>query len=416
MSVVLDSLHSVLDPRAPVKALEAAVLDIPDEPIDWRAKGFWVPGGRFDRHTRPSIFDGGFTWPLLTVRRSAVEANIATMAAYCRRHDLDFAPHAKTTMAPVLLDAQLAAGAWGLTVATPNQALVLRKLGVPRVLIANEVLDPTALRWLAGETAAGWEVWFQVDSVAGVRAAAAAAGDGGSLRVLVELGHTGGRTGCRTADEAEAVAGAVAAADGLHLAGVTGYEGQLGDEASVDAFLDDLAGTARRLSAAGLLPPRPIVSAGGSAWFDRVVARLAGAGLGQLILRSGASVTHDDGFYREKTPFNRVPSEGPLVAALEMWAQVISTPEPGLALVGMGKRDAPFDEGLPVVLDPAKGLTVTKLNDHHTYLAVEPGVPVAPGDLLRFGLSHPCTAFDKWREIPLVDDEHRVVDVLHTYL
>jgi D-serine deaminase-like pyridoxal phosphate-dependent protein len=392
------------------------MLDVPDEPVDWRAKGFWVPEGRFDAAARPRIFDGGFTWPLLTVRRSAVEANIATMAAYCARHGLEFAPHAKTTMAPGLLDAQLRAGAWGLTVATPNQALVLRHLGVPRVLIANEVLDPTALRWLAGQTAAGWEVLHQVDSVAGVRAAEAAAAGTGPLRLLVELGHAGGRTGCRTAGELEEVARAVAAAEPLHLAGVTGYEGQLADEASVDVFLDDLAEAVRRLAKAGLLPSRPIVSAGGSAWFDRVVARLAGAGLGQLVLRSGASITHDDGFYREKTPFNRVPSEGPLVAALEMWAQVISTPEPGLAIAGMGKRDAPFDEGLPVVLAPAEGLTVTKLNDHHTYLRVAPGATVAPGDLLRFGLSHPCTAFDKWREIPVVDDDHHVVDVLHTYL
>jgi D-serine deaminase-like pyridoxal phosphate-dependent protein len=116
-----------------------------------------------------------------------------------------------------------------------------------------------------------------------------------------------------------------------------------------------------------------------------------------------------------------------LTAALEMWAQVLSTPEPGLAIVGMGKRDAPFDEGLPVVYEvrPAghhgssnvsdiSGISVTKMNDHHTYLALG-SASVAPGDLIRFGISHPCTAFDKWRDIPVVDDEHRVVDVLHTY-
>lgn len=387
------------------------MLDVPHEPIDWRAKGFWVPEGTWEPGP-VSVFDGGFTWPLLVIRQSAVRANIATMAAYCARHDLDFAPHAKTTMAPGLLDAQLEAGAWGLTVATPNQALILRRLGVPRVLIANEVLDPTALRWLAGQVAAGWEVYFQVDSVAGVEAASAALGDTGVLNVLVELGHPGGRTGCRTLGELETVARA-AVAGGLRLAGVTGYEGQLREQDEVDAFLDRLAEGVRRL--AGVLPAEPVVSAGGSAWFDRVVDRLAGAGPGRLILRSGASVTHDDGFYRERTPFNRVSAEGPLHAAMEMWAQVLSTPEPGLALAGMGKRDAPFDEGLPVVLEPAAGFTVTRLNDHHTYLAVEPGVPVRPGDLLRFGLSHPCTAFDKWREIPVVDDDHRVVDVLHTY-
>ena len=133
------------------------MLDIPEEQIDWRSKGFWTPDGALTAAqlagAKPSIFDGGFTWPLLVVRRSAVEANIATMAAYCARHGMDFAPHAKTTMAPPLIAAQLEAGAWGLTVATPNQALVLRRLGVSRILIANEVLDPTALRWLTAENA-----------------------------------------------------------------------------------------------------------------------------------------------------------------------------------------------------------------------------------------------------------------------
>ncbi|HWS36649.1 MAG TPA: alanine racemase [Actinoplanes sp.] len=423
--------------------------------VDWRSKGFWQPEGSFPEPGRtepraggpadavpgPGIFDGGFTWPLMVVRRAAVEANIVTMAEYCRRHGFDFAPHAKTTMAPALLTAQLRAGAWGMTVATPNQALVMRKLGVERVLIANQVLDPTVLRWLAAETAAGWQVWFQVDSLTGVAAAAAT---GGPLRVLVELGHPGGRTGVRDLDELETVARAVVAAPGLELAGVTGYEGQLRTSAEVDTYLDRLVAGVTRLSRSnpvegrsaetrqaggpsggpGLLPPRPIVSAGGSAWFDRVADHLAEIDIpARLILRSGASLTHDDGFYRERTPFVRVPSEGPLTAAVEIWAQVLSAPEPGLALAGMGKRDAPFDEGLPVpqeirrpdgTLEPATGLTVTKLNDHHTYLAVT-GPAVNPGDLIRFGISHPCTAFDKWRVIPLVDDDHRVVDVLHTY-
>ncbi|MFI1992755.1 alanine racemase [Actinoplanes sp. NPDC020271] len=393
--------------------------------IDWRSKGFWLPHGTRTAAEiaaeRPGLFDGGFTWPLMVVRRAAVEANIATMAAWCRRHGFDFAPHAKTTMAPGLIDAQLRAGAWGLTVATANQALVLRRLGVERVLIANQVLDPTALSWLAAESRAGWEVMFQIDSLPGVRAAAAA----GHARVLVELGHPGGRTGVRTLDQLEIVARAAADAPGVELVGVTGYEGQLADPPAVDAYLDRLAEGFGRLSAAALLPEDPLVSAGGSAWFDRVADRLAGlSSRARLVLRSGASVTHDDGFYRERTPFVRVPGEGPLTAALEVWAQVLSVPEPGLALAGMGKRDAPFDEGLPVPMEirrtggtsgPADGLRVTRLNDHHTYLEVADGVQVEPGDLVRFGISHPCTAFDKWRDIPVVDEERRVVDVLHTY-
>ncbi|MEU4220085.1 alanine racemase [Actinoplanes sp. NPDC026623] len=386
-------------------------LDIPDELIDWRAKGFWLPLGEVTVRdfvaARHSLFDGSFTWPLLVVRDSAVRANIATMAGYADRHGFSFAPHAKTTMAPTLLDAQLAAGAWALTVATASQALVLRRLGVPRVLIANQVLDPTALRWLAAEAARGWEVFVQVDSVAAVEAVAAA----GGLAVLVELGHAGGRTGCRTVEEALAVARAAAAAPGVGLAGVTAYEGGLPDADAVDELLATLAAAARAMT--GLLGAEVLVSAGGSAWFDRVIKALAGQWLDghrvRAVLRSGASVTHDDGFYAERTPFNREPEQGTLAAALELWAQVLSTPEPGLAIVGMGKRDAPFDEGLPT----AQGLTVTRLNDHHAYVT---GGAVAVGDLVRFGLSHPCTAFDKWRFIPVVDDADVVVDVLHTYL
>ncbi|MBU2666704.1 alanine racemase [Actinoplanes bogorensis] len=396
-------------------------MDVPEVVVDWRSKGFWLPTtsmtGEDIAAAKPDLFGGLFTWPLLVLRREAAEANIATMAGYCRRHGWEFSPHAKTTMAPGLLARQMAAGAWGMTVATPNQALVLRRLGVRRVLIANEVLDPAPLRWLAADEG---EIYLQVDSLAGVAIASSAADGIGTLRVLVEQGHDHGRTGIRSPDGVEEVARAVVAAPGLELAGLTAYEGQLHYQPAVDDFLDQVALAFGKIRS--WVQGRPILSAGGSAWFDRVVERIAPADA-TLVLRSGASVTHDDGFYRERTPFLRVPQEGPLAAALDLWAQVISVPEPGLALAGMGKRDAPFDEGLPVPMEIRRadgsyaattGLEVTKLNDHHTYLSTG-DLSVEPGDLIRFGISHPCTAFDKWRHIPVVDADRRVVEVLATY-
>jgi D-serine deaminase-like pyridoxal phosphate-dependent protein len=384
-------------------------------PLD---KGFWGS----DEPVGQSLFGGTFAWPLLVARAGAVDRNIATMAAYAARHGLALAPHGKASMAPTLWRAQLAAGAWGITVATADQARVCRESGVPRVLLANQLLDPAPLAWAAAETDAGFDLYFQVDSLEGVAAAAATRGVR-ALPVLVEIGYTGGRTGCRSESAALAVARAVAASPRLVLAGVTGYEGGLPDTPAVAAFLD-LIRTAT-VELADLLPPSVIVSAGGSAWFDVVAARLPGDWLpGHQVLpvlRSGAYVTHDHGYYREHTPFNRVP--GSLDPALEIWARVTSTPEQGLAIAGMGKRDAPFDEGLPVPLAvrrpsgstvPAEGVRVTRLMDQHAFLAVADGA-VAVGDLVRFGISHPCTAFDKWRAIPLVDDTDTVVDVLRTY-
>lgn len=403
-------------------------LTIPAEYVDWRTKGFWQPGAPVPlaefAAARHPLFGGPFTWPVMVARRPALEHNIAALASFCAEHGLAFAPHGKTSMAPTLFQAQLDAGAWGITAATANQVLAYRTFGVPRILLANELLDPTALRWLGGEIDRGLDFLLYADSPEGVAAISAAAGNR-PFRVLAELGHAGGRTGCRTAAELTDIARAVAAAPGAELAGVAGYEGGLPDAPSAAAYLDALRDAAAALAKAGLLPRDAIVTAGGSAYFDQVAERLSGDWLPghdlTVILRSGAYVSHDDGIYRERTPFNRVP--GSLDAALEIWAQVTSVPEPGLAIVGMGKREAPYDAGLPVPLRlrrrdgtvlPADGMRVTDTNDHHTYIALDDATP-RPGDLICFGISHPCTAFDKWKLIPVVDDAYTVTDLLHTY-
>ncbi|WP_406283519.1 hypothetical protein [Embleya sp. NBC_00896] len=206
---------------------------------------------------------------------------------------------------------------------------------------------------------------------------------------------------------------------------MAGYEGGLPDAEAVSAWLRELASLADEI--ADLVPGEPIVSAGGSAWFDTVVDVLAPGGKPlagrRVILRSGAYVSHDDGYYSRVTPFGRHPEEGSLVGALEVWAQVLSAPEKGLAILGAGRRDVPFDQDLPVplrvraldgTLRAAGGARVVKLDDQHAY--VELGdTDLAPGELVCLGVSHPCTAFDKWRAIPVVDDDHRVVDVLNTH-
>jgi D-serine deaminase-like pyridoxal phosphate-dependent protein len=105
---------------------------------------------------------------------------------------------------------------------------------------------------------------------------------------------------------------------------------------------------------------------------------------------------------------------------------VVSRPEPELALLDAGKRDFPFDEGLPTPQriggrDAEAGHHISALNDQHAFLRT-PGtarddVPV--GTVARLGLSHPCTAFDKWRLLPVVDDADaanpRIVDLIHTF-
>jgi D-serine deaminase-like pyridoxal phosphate-dependent protein len=385
---------------------------------------------------RPPAFGGEFTMPLLVLRDSALANNASAMAQWCASAGVLLAPHGKTTMAPQLFERQLTAGAWGMTAATMSQVQVYRSFGVDRVLIANELTDRAGIAWLAAELTADpdWECYACVDSLAGVRLlddTLTAAGASRPLSVLVELGFPGGRTGCRSVAESLDVAAAVAEAGALDLAGVSGYEGGIGVDGDPET-VGAVAGYCRGLRALGASLaasiPAPIVSAGGSAYFDVVARELTGGDAAdgdgpRVVLRSGCYLTHDHGLYAAVGPATR--GLGPaLVPAIELWAPVLSCPEPGLALACAGRRDVAFDQAMPIPLrlrrqdgtiEPASAMTVKGLADQHAFINVPPDISLAPGDLVCFGISHPCTTFDKWRVIPVVDDDYRVIDAVHTF-
>ncbi len=409
------------------------------DPIDWRYKGFPACEPPVTPATIAnqawSVTRGDLPLPVLLVREDAVASNIATMRAWCEQHDVSLAPHGKTTMAPALFERQLAAGAWAITVACAAQGRVCVAFGVPRILIANEVVDPASIRWVGDAQRSGTEVWLLVDSVAAVdQLVAHRRVDDPDLRVLIELGMPDGRAGARSLPTVEAVAAAVVAAPGLVLAGVSGWEGHIGGpdlvevEQRVDRYLLELRATVERLAQLGhfAMVDQVVVSAGGSAWFDRVTALLR-PDIEQsvrLVLRSGCTVSHDDGLYQRLSPFERgTARDGRLAPALEAWSAVLSVPEPGLAILGMGKRDVSFDIDLPLpkwqardgVVSSIGECTVVALNDQHAFLRGPAVADLVVGDLVGCGVSHPCTSFDKWRLLPLVDQDRRVISALHTF-
>ncbi|MFF3400523.1 amino acid deaminase [Streptomyces sp. NPDC002659] len=422
---------------------DTTVGRLADEPVDHRFKA--LPPDAEAAHLtvgalaaeRRNLFTGGFTTPVLALSAESVEHNLALLETYSERHGLAFAPHGKTSMSPQLFDRQLAYGAWGITAAVPHQARVYRAYGIQRIFLANEVVDPAALRWLAHEldTDPGFRFICYVDSVRGVELMdEALQGISRPLDVVVELGAgEGARTGARTEADCAAVADAVAAARTLRLVGVAGYEGEVpqADDERVHAWLRRLTALATDFDKAGRFEGADeiVVSAGGSAWFDAVAdvfAEIPELSLPVLkLLRSGAYVSHDDGHYRHLTPFNRVPEEGALQPAFRLWAQVVSRPTPEQAFVNAGKRDAAYDLDLPEAqvvrkartgeIRPAAGITVTGLSDQHGWLRTSPEADLEVGDWVGMGLSHPCTSFDKWQLIPLVEADGTVTDYIRTF-
>jgi D-serine dehydratase len=331
----------------------------------------------------------------------------------------------------------------GITVATAQQLAVCRRFGFPRVLLANQLIGRPEIDFVCAELARDpdFDFYCLVDSVEGVRRLAEARPPR-PIQALLELGYAGGRTGARTRGAALAVAREAKAA-GLALRGVEGFEGLLeapspaGQDALVSGFLDEIAATARACADEALFAPGPVLlSAGGSAFYDLVVDRFGAAAIGRetrVVLRSGCYLSHDSGMYRRF--FGRLRQrtrwaaeiEGGLAPALELWGAVQSRPEPGKAIVALGKRDAGVDAdppvaeawfrpGLHIAPQPAPaGLRTLGLNDQHLHLAVPDDCPLRVGDRLAFGVSHPCTTFDKWRVIPVVNENYDVIDAVRTY-
>jgi D-serine dehydratase len=385
-------------------------------------------------------------YPLAVIRRSALAHNIAWMQDFVRRKGLALAPHGKTTMSPELFAAQLRGGAWGLTFATVFQLAVGLEAGARRAIIANQVLADVDLDGLDRllSTHSDARVWFLVDSTAQLALIEDWAQRRESTRrfdVLVEIGIPGQRTGCRTFEQALALAQAVAGSAHARLGGIECYEGGLAtcdsahDTRAVGELIERVLAVVRRCDALDLFADDSLIlSAGGSSVFDLVVPLLRADGENSLkrsvqgVLRSGCYVTHDQGQYTRylKQVEQREGLDASLRPALEVWSLVQSVPEPGLALLSCGRRDISHDIELPMpvrhaprgarsAVDAPPGWKISALNDQHAYLRFEPaGTVPKVGDRVALGLSHPCTTFDKWRWMALVEDDGAVTGAIST--
>jgi D-serine dehydratase len=407
--------------------------------------------------------------PVAVLSQDVLDHNLRWMQRFIEAYQVNLAPHGKTTMCPALFERQLRGGAWGITLATASQARAAYRHGVRRILMANQLVGKQNMA-IVSDLLRDPRVEFfcLVDSADGVDQLGRFFRDRQQrIAVLLELGEHGGRTGVRDeAAETQVLAALARWRDTVSLAGVEVYEGVLPDEAAIRAFLQRAVACVARLAAQGHFAGRDqvILTGAGSAWFDVVAEELGRATLAspgglatgvvgeqgdrtsdnsartlQVVLRPGCYLTHDVGWYREAQ--QRMAATNPVVQrlgdglrpALKVWAYVQSRPEPELAIVGLGKRDVAFDSGLPVPAlhyrpnTTAAGMaaaapssapaewTLTKIMDQHAYMNIPADADVRVGDMLAFDIAHPCLTWDKWRQLPIVDRDYNVVELVQTF-
>ena len=372
--------------------------------------------------------------PAAVIFDTPLAHNIAWMQRFADDHGATLAPHGKTTMTPALFHRQLDAGAWGITLATAVQCGAAFEHGVTRLLMANQLVGAANMAMIADLIERGADYYCLVDSVASAEALNTFFSQRGlTLQILIELGVPGGRCGVRNDSGLDTLVDAIATSPALALCGIEGYEGLIGGGRAVDeirAYGQKLVDSVRGLRDSGAFADRPpVVTAAGSQWFDLIAEAFDQADLRDHctpVLRPGCYVVHDHRSYRDamaavKARHPRL--EGELEPALAVFAHVQSLPEPGMAVVAMGKRDISCDPDLPIPLqlhrpgEPARPLTgcsVRKVMDQHTMMVIPEGTDIHIGDIVSFGASHPCLTFDKWRQVLLVDDGLQVLETMPT--
>ena len=377
--------------------------------------------------------------PALVVHQQALDHNIRWMQTFATNSGAELAPHGKTSMVPALFRRQIEEGAWGMTLATAVQTQAAYAHGVRRILMANQLVGQPNMALIAELLAdSTFEFHCMVDHPDNVAALGAFFAERGlRLNVMIEYCVPGGRCGCRTEAQVLELADAVLAQPSLALTGIEGYEGVIhGDHAisGIKAFAASLVRLAVELQDKGAFAlDRPIVTASGSAWYDLIAEAFDEQAVRERflsVLRPGSYVVHDHGIYKDAQCCvldRRAELSEALRPALEVWAHVQSMPEPGFAVIAMGKRDVAYDAGLPNPLrrykagvlpasgDDVSGCKVTAVMDQHAFMTVAPDCELKVGDIIAFGTSHPCLTFDKWRSGCLVDDDLRVIEPFSTY-
>jgi D-serine dehydratase len=403
--------------------------------------------GAFDRELETSdiaqldwnLLREDLSLPTAVLYQDKLLHNLNWMRQFISAYGVKLAPHGKTTMSPKLFHLQLEAGAWGITLATAHQTQVAYAHGVRRILMANQLIGKQNMAVISDLLRdSDFEFHCLVDSAAQIEQLGRYFADRDQrLNVLLELGVDGGRTGVRNDEQLQSVLTALSFwSNSIALTGIEIYEGVLDNESSVRALLRRAVEITRTLVSERRFQRSPILLSGaGSAWYDVVADVFSSASWGnsvEVVLRPGCYLTHDVGAYQRAQA--RILSCNPiaqqmhagLLPALHVWAYVQSIPEAERAIIGMGKRDAAFDSGLPVPAlhyrpgnatpQVAPGhWVVNRMMDQHAFLQIHHADDIRVGDMIGFDICHPCLTFDKWRTLPVLNAGYQVVDIVRTF-
>jgi len=330
--------------------------------------------------------------PALLLDRAVLERNVTRMATHAASLGVALWPHVKTHKCAEIIRLQLAAGAAGVTVATPAEAELARDVGARAVLVAHPPAAPERLERIVALAAGAVRVRVALDSeVVALALDTACRRAGVSVGWLWELdcgvARCGTAPGAATARRVAALARRLRHAPFAGLLTFGGHVYAAGDAAGVAAAgrdeRDALARTADALERLGVAVPVRSAGTTPTAWaLDKA------AGITEL--RPGNYVFHD-------ATQVALGAAGWEDCALSVLATVVSRPDPHRLILDAGskalsaERMSPLTSALGTIPEHP-GLEVARLFEEHAIVTSEQATDVPIGARLRIVPNHACAA------------------------
>lgn len=402
-----------------------------------------------------NILKQDIQFPILTINENKFNKNLISMKKYSDANNVYLAPHCKTSMSPQLLNKIEELGCWGFTAANNQQLMVLLQMGVKKIILANLITNESNLLnifELLKKHKHVSELYVCVDSRFGVNLINKISKKysfNKKIKVLIEIGITNSRSGIRNLSALKSlIKSIVKLPPNFILSGILFYEGAAKSNnyqitlKKVKKIIMFGITCINFLARNNLIRnDEYIISGGGSEFFDLVVFYIRKFNKfkkTRIIIRPGSYIAYGHGYYmsvlkkldiRKKILIkNKIYKASELFSpSLELWAYIISQQDDGKAILNFGKRDVSYDLGLPIPLaiyrnsklikkiEKNNKIKIFKLNDQHAFIKFNKGFDIKVGDLLKFGVSHPCITLDNWNTLFMINSNYLIKEGIKTF-
>jgi len=400
-----------------------------------------------------NIIKENVQFPILTLDKNKLENNINILKSFAKRNSLNLAPHCKTFMSPQIIN-EYFRNDWGVTISNNQQLSSIVKLNLKNIIYGNLIINrENLIQYLkiCKKYKNISNIYYCIDSSYGLKLLMnliETTNYKNDIKILIELGFKNGRCGIRDFDSFKKILKIYnRKISNITISGLFFYEGAIAsnDKRVISNKIENIIKLTKlcheELIRENLYKNKNnIITAGGSVYFDLVTKyyhKYSFTNNPKLIIRPGSFIAYGHGYYEKKIDDIKKrkiikkyisSKENIFLPSLLIWSHVISINDDGKAIINFGKRDVSFDLGNPIpisiyrknnffkkIKNDKNLINVYKLNDQHAFLKYHKSLNLKIGDLISFGVSHPCITFDKWKYFYMINSKTEIINIYKTF-